>query len=59
MNRKSIIGLISAIVFAAAAVTAIFLFREQVSSFLYGVKDKIPCGKKQFTSEEIEDFADI
>ncbi|MGM9521219.1 MAG: hypothetical protein ACI3VB_01915 [Oscillospiraceae bacterium] len=59
MNKKNLIALVSAIVFAAAAVTAIIVFRDQIRNFFIGVKEKLPCGKKEFTSEEFEDFADI
>ena len=58
-NKKNIIAIISAVVLVIAAVVAIIVFRKEIGDFLAGLKNKLPCGKKQFTSEEIEDFADI
>lgn len=58
-NKKCIIGLIAAVVLVAAAVTAIIIYREQISDFLYGIKEKITGAKQRFTSQECEDFADI
>ena len=58
MSKKNIMILISAIVFVAAAVTAVVIFREQIAEFMDSLKNK---ASKQaaFTPEEIEAFADI
>ena len=56
---KVIVSFISIFVFAAAAVTAIVLFRDQIKDFFCETAAKLNSGKKNFTSEEFEDFADI
>lgn len=58
MSKKNIIILISAIVFAAAAVTAIVVFRQQIAEFFESLKNKAS-RNSTFTPEEIEAFADI
>ena len=58
-GTKLIVSLISIFVFAAAAVTAVILFRDQIKDFFLEAAAKLNSGKKNFTSEEFEDFADI
>ena len=58
-NTKIIVSLISAFVFAAAAVAAVVLFKDQIKNFFCETAAKLNSGKKNFTSEEFEDFADI
>lgn len=58
-DKKGIIGIIAAVVFVVVAIAAIIVYHEQICSFLSGMKEKLPCCKKQFTPEECEDFADI
>ncbi len=58
-STKAIVSLISVFVFAAAAVTAVVLFKDQIKDFFCDIAAKLNSGKKNFTSEEFEDFADI
>jgi len=57
-TTKMIIAVISALAVIAAAVFVIVRYKDQIASFLSGVKEKL-CTKKHFTTEELEDFADI
>ena len=58
-NKKSIIGIISAVVVIVAAITAIIVFRQEICDFFTSLKEKADSKKSKFTPEEFEDFADI
>lgn len=60
MNKttKMIVAIASALAVIAAAVIVIVHYREQISAFIAGIKEKFE-PKESFTNEEYEDFADI
>lgn len=63
MSKKKIAVLISAVVFIAAAVTAVIVFRSQIAAFLGRARAKLQksaaAPEPLFTDEEREAFADI
>lgn len=58
-DKKSIIGIISAVVVLVAAITAIIVFRQEICDFFTSLKEKASNSRSKFTPEEFEDFADI
>ncbi len=58
-DKKLIIGIVSAVVTLAAIITAVLVFRQELCQIVSSIKEKTGTGRKDFTPEEFEDFADI
>lgn len=59
MNKKKTAVIVSVILFVAAAVTAVIVFRRRIGDFLEKLKGSVKEPEPEFTPEEMEAFADI
>ena len=56
---KAVLWIIAIAAAIACAAYVIIRYEKQITEFLGKIKDKFTSGKRKFTNEEYEDFADI
>jgi len=62
-NKSTILWIVGAVLFVAAAVAAVIIFRTQIADFIESseskAKEKVAACKKKYTKQECSDFADL